>query len=59
MVIATVTHVAVGALLLATAAVLTLQVWRNSPAAHENEAPARTMPAPRQAMNFSAQTRSS
>lgn len=39
MVIATVTHVAVGALLLATTAVLTLQVWRHSPAAQTQELP--------------------
>jgi hypothetical protein len=33
MVISTVTHVAVGALLLATTVVLTIQVWRHIPAA--------------------------
>jgi hypothetical protein len=38
-VLATVTHVVVGALLLATAAVLTLQVWRHSPAAQKQELP--------------------
>src|SRR3954469_4481869 len=38
-VIATVTHVVVGALLLATAAVLTRQVWRHSPAAQKQELP--------------------
>ena len=37
MVIATVAHVAVGALLLATTAVLTLQVWRHAPAAQKDE----------------------
>ena len=35
MVLATVAHVSVGALLLATTAVLTLQVWRHAPAAEE------------------------
>lgn len=60
MVIATVTHVAVGALLLATTAVLTLQVWRHSLAAHKNElAAARPLAAHRQAGDFSPQTRSS
>jgi len=39
MVIATVAHVAVGALLLATAAVLTLHVWRHAPAAQKDEVP--------------------
>jgi len=39
MVIATVAHVAVGALLLATTAVLTLQVWRHAPAAQKDEVP--------------------
>jgi cytochrome c oxidase assembly protein subunit 15 len=38
MVLSTVAHVAVGALLLATTAVLTLQVWRQVPAAHAQEA---------------------
>lgn len=60
MVIATVTHVAVGALLLATTAVLTLQVWRHSPAAQKNElAVARPIAASRQPGDFSPQTRSS
>jgi heme a synthase len=60
MVIATVAHVAVGALLLATTAVLTLQVWRHAPVARKNEASeARTIPASRQGADFSAQTRSS
>ena len=35
MVVATVTHVAVGALLLATAVVLAIQVWRHVPVAFE------------------------
>lgn len=39
MVIATVAHVAVGALLLATTAVLTLQVWRHAPVAQKDEVP--------------------
>ena len=39
MVIATVAHVAVGALLLATTAVLTLQVWRHAPAPQRDEVP--------------------
>lgn len=39
MVIATVSHVAVGALLLATTAVLTLQVWRHVPAEQKHEVP--------------------
>jgi cytochrome c oxidase assembly protein subunit 15 len=39
MVLSTVAHVAVGALLLATTAVLTLQVWRHVPAAHSQELP--------------------
>jgi heme a synthase len=38
MVLSTVAHVAVGALLLATSAVLTLQVWRHVPAVHAQEA---------------------
>jgi cytochrome c oxidase assembly protein subunit 15 len=60
MVLATVTHVAVGALLLATAAVLTLQVWRHSPAAQKNELPAaRPIVPSRQTNDFSPQTRSS
>ena len=37
MVLATVAHVAVGALLLATAAVLTIQVWRHTPATQPRE----------------------
>jgi heme a synthase len=37
MVLSTVAHVAVGALLLATTAVLTLQVWRHVPAAQRQE----------------------
>ena len=60
MVVATVTHVAVGALLLATAAVLTLQAWRHSPAAQKNELSAtRVVATPRQSADFSPQTRSS
>ncbi len=60
MVIATVTHVAVGALLLATTAVLTLQVWRHSPAAQRKElASARPIVPSHQAGDFSPQTRSS
>jgi cytochrome c oxidase assembly protein subunit 15 len=60
MVIATVTHVAVGALLLAIAAVLTMQVWRHSPAAAKIELPAsRPIVPSRQAGDFSPQTRSS
>ena len=47
MVIATVTHVAVGALLLATTAVLTLQVWRQTYVAKESAADARTIRASR------------
>jgi len=39
MVFSTVAHVAVGALLLATAAVLTLQVWRYLPAHQERQVP--------------------
>jgi cytochrome c oxidase assembly protein subunit 15 len=39
MVLATVSHVAVGALLLATTAVLTLQVWRHVPATQKQEVP--------------------
>jgi cytochrome c oxidase assembly protein subunit 15 len=41
MVISTVTHVAVGALLLATAAVLSVQVWRHVPIAFAERVPAR------------------
>jgi hypothetical protein len=60
MVIATVTHVGVGALLLATTAVLTLQVWRHSPAAQKNELPAaRPIAGSRQTADFSPQPRSS
>jgi hypothetical protein len=39
MVLATVAHVATGALLLATTAVLSLQVWRHAPAAQKQEVP--------------------
>jgi heme a synthase len=39
MVLSTVAHVVVGALLLATTAVLTLQVWRHVPAAQKQEVP--------------------
>lgn len=39
MVLATVAHVTTGALLLATTAVLTLQVWRHAPAAQKQEVP--------------------
>jgi hypothetical protein len=39
MVISTVAHVAVGALLLATAAVLAIQVWRHVPVAFEERVP--------------------
>lgn len=39
MVVATVAHVAVGALLLATTVVLTLQVWRHLPVAQKQEHP--------------------
>lgn len=39
MVISTVAHVAVGALLLATAVVLAIQVWRHAPVAFEERAP--------------------
>src|SRR5271169_2328344 len=39
MVIATVTHVAVGALLLATAVILAIQVWRHVPVAFEERVP--------------------
>jgi cytochrome c oxidase assembly protein subunit 15 len=41
MVIATVIHVAVGALLLATAVILALQVWRHVPVAFEERVPGR------------------
>jgi hypothetical protein len=57
MVIATVTHVAVGALLLAIAAVLTLQVWRLTSVAKQSGADTRTIRASR--ADFSPQTRSS
>jgi heme a synthase len=39
MVISTVAHVAVGALLLATTVILAIQVWRNIPIAHEERLP--------------------
>jgi heme A synthase len=39
MVVSTVTHVAVGALLLATAVVLAIQVWRHVPIAYEERVP--------------------
>jgi cytochrome c oxidase assembly protein subunit 15 len=42
MVISTVAHVAVGALLLATAVVLAIQVWRHVPVAFEEHAPSRS-----------------
>jgi len=46
MVLSTVTHVAVGALLLATTVVLTVQVWRLVAVARRQEAPeARTITA--------------
>src|SRR5205807_1079554 len=46
MVISTVAHTSVGALLLAIAAVLTIQVWRHSAIAQKNELPnARTVTA--------------
>jgi cytochrome c oxidase assembly protein subunit 15 len=41
MVVSTVAHVAVGALLLATTAVLAVQVWRHSPAAVREHIPSR------------------
>lgn len=41
MVLSTVAHVAVGALLLATAVVLAIQVWRHVPVAFEEAVPAR------------------
>jgi heme a synthase len=47
MVISTVAHVAVGALLLATAVILAIQVWRHVPVAFEEELPhAQRSPAP-------------
>jgi len=39
MVLSTVTHVAVGALLLATAVILSIQVWRHVPVAFEERLP--------------------
>jgi cytochrome bd-type quinol oxidase subunit 1 len=39
MVMATVAHVAVGALLLATAVILAIQVWRQVPVAFEERLP--------------------
>ena len=39
MVISTVTHVAVGALLLATTVILAIQVWRHVPVAFEERVP--------------------
>ena len=39
MVISTVTHVAVGALLLASTVILAIQVWRNAPVAFEERLP--------------------
>jgi cytochrome c oxidase assembly protein subunit 15 len=60
MVIATVSHVAVGALLLATTAVMTLQVWRHSPAIHKNKlAAARPLAPVRSAGDFSPHVPSS
>ena len=41
MVVSTVSHVAVGALLLATAVVLAIQVWRNVPVSFEERVPGR------------------
>jgi len=41
MVISTVSHVAVGALLLATSVVLAIQVWRHVPASFEERVPGR------------------
>ena len=41
MVISTVAHVAVGALLLATTVVLAIQVWRHAPVAFEERVPGR------------------
>jgi heme A synthase len=46
MVVSTVAHVAVGALLLATAVILAIQVWRHVPVAFEERIPrAETRPA--------------
>ncbi|HEV3305518.1 MAG TPA: COX15/CtaA family protein [Candidatus Sulfotelmatobacter sp.] len=42
MVVSTVAHVAVGALLLATAVVLAIQVWRQVPVSFEERVPSRT-----------------
>jgi cytochrome c oxidase assembly protein subunit 15 len=42
MVISTVAHVAVGALLLATAVILAIQVWRQVPVSFEERVPSRT-----------------
>jgi len=39
MVVATVSHVAVGALLLATTVILAIQVWRHIPVAFEERVP--------------------
>ncbi len=58
MVIATVAHVAVGALLLATTAVLTMQAWRHAPAKRSAWA-TKTITTPRQSPDFSSQTHSS
>jgi hypothetical protein len=41
MVISTVVHVAVGALLLATTVILAIQVWRHVPVAFEERVPGR------------------
>ena len=42
MVVSTVAHVAVGALLLATAVILAIQVWRHVPVSFEERVPSRT-----------------
>jgi hypothetical protein len=42
MVVSTVAHVAVGALLLATAVVLAIQVWRQVPVSFAERTPSRT-----------------
>jgi heme A synthase len=42
MVVSTVAHVAVGALLLATAVILAIQVWRQVPVSFEDRVPSRT-----------------
>jgi hypothetical protein len=39
MVVSTVTHVAVGALLLASTVILAIQVWRHAPVAFEERLP--------------------